>query len=109
MSQDNGDPKETKHTPEYEAELRLQRYKEKPESFIEQSEVIVCVKRTPKGPAYMIQPCTYIELLIAQDKVNDMVSQGKKALAMAEAPLIKAPGGFKKTSGAFGKNRLFRE
>jgi hypothetical protein len=48
---------------------RLERYQKGPELFIEQSEVIVCVKRTPKGNMIMVNG-TAIELKIAYTDIT---------------------------------------
>ena len=52
---DNGKPEpQAEKTPEQLASERLARYQANPESFVENSELVIGVKKTPQGLAYIL-------------------------------------------------------
>ena len=57
-------------TEEVLAQERLKRYQDNPQSFTEEHEIVVCVKRNPKGLMYMIDGKLPQELNIAWAELN---------------------------------------
>ena len=88
-------------TSEQLKEERRQRFEKNPNSFIEMSEIIVAVKRTPQGVAHYIGAASSQELNIAKIQVQLQIDEIYRKLSKPINPLILRPGSKK---GMFGKH-----
>lgn len=78
-------------TQEQLAEERKQRYMEHPDYFVEMSEVIAVVKRSPKGIMHYIGKSSRIELILAKNEIQFQVDEILRQLNAAAAPKIIRP------------------
>lgn len=102
--QDNGQKTEVQLTQE-----RLERYQKDPHSFVELSEIIVCVIRSDDaGPMAYIKG-NKVELQIAYAELNQRIMQTISKMemeaAMKNKGLLHKPGGFLSGLRGMGKRR----
>ena len=94
---DNGELKpEAEKTPEQLASERLARYQANPETFTENTDIVACVMRSPKGPMIMIKG-SQVELECAWAQLNLKIMNALRGIelkqaAMMEASKIQKPG-----------------
>ena len=79
------------------AQERLLRYTSDPDSFIELSEIIVCMIRTEKGPMLYIKgnkPELQIAWAEMNQRIMQMISKMDMEAALKAQPVIHKAGGF---------------
>ncbi len=86
MDGDNGKVK----TPEQE---RLERYQKDPNSFVERSELILAVKRSPEGVQYFIGNTTAHELKVIKYGIDLRIDSVIGSMIMASKSKIIQPHG----------------